>query len=274
MRVTGTLIGDVVIGLLLALCGALIALPSLLLDPAAGVAWSITIAGILGAYLIARTRTDLPRRRAPQLRLNPLRGPVALLLAAIPLLTGFGMAGAALLQLLVGPVRSPVPPTSPNYVEALLDRPGGWYSLAAYAVLCAPLVEEMAFRGWIQGALERRLPPWAAIMAASAGFAALHFWYGSAVLLTIPLMLGVVCGGAVHLFNSIWAGIVLHAGWNAAMMGAAGFETRGIAISSASLPAVAVVCAASGAGLLWLGWRVSRERPVASLVAAGPDVGV
>ncbi len=74
------------------------------------------------------------------------------------------MAAAAL----VGP--------PPQQVELVTQAAGvlEWAALIVLVVFAAPLIEEVLFRGLIQGALEARLGHWGAIILAGAGFAAVH----------------------------------------------------------------------------------------------------
>ena len=52
-------------------------------------------------------------------------------------------------------------------------RPGFWVVVLA-ACVGAPLAEEIVFRGYLQGALQRTLPTWAAIAITAAVFGAVH----------------------------------------------------------------------------------------------------
>lgn len=64
----------------------------------------------------------------------------------------------------------------PEQVELVTEAEGTleWAALIALVVIAAPLIEEVLFRGLIQGALEARLGHWAAIVLAGGAFAAVH----------------------------------------------------------------------------------------------------
>lgn len=86
------------------------------------------------------------------------------------------------------------------------------------AVVLAPLLEEITFRGLAQTALGRLWSPhrrWPVILVASAIFAAVH---GPAVAwqaLPALFALGVVMGWLYEKTGSLWPSIVLHMGFNA-----------------------------------------------------------
>ena len=66
----------------------------------------------------------------------------------------------------------------------------GWDNMV-YLLICIPLLEEIAFRGIIQGLLQKRWPALLAILTASL-FSA--FWYGNFSLFCCMLMIGLSCG--------------------------------------------------------------------------------
>lgn len=94
----------------------------------------------------------------------------------------------------------------------------GWLALAVMTVLVLPAVEELCFRGYIQGAIEARVAPWVAIVSSSALFASMHLGRPHWSLLLVPLALGLGAGAAVFLLKSIWPGIITHCVWNLAMV--------------------------------------------------------
>lgn len=89
------------------------------------------------------------------------------------------------------------------------------FLLLAMASVIAGVVEEAAFRGYMQGPIERRYGPIVAILVSGVVFGLLHFEHHPAsVLAMLPFYLAVaaVYGGVAYLSNSILPAVVLHAG--------------------------------------------------------------
>jgi membrane protease YdiL (CAAX protease family) len=80
----------------------------------------------------------------------------------------------------------------------------------------AGVVEETAFRGYLQGPIERRHGPVTAILVTGILFGFLHFTHPEVTLVLMPFYLAVatVYGTLAYLTNSTWPGMVLHAGGN------------------------------------------------------------
>jgi len=80
----------------------------------------------------------------------------------------------------------------------------------------AGVVEETAFRGYLQGPIERRHGPVIAILVTGILFGFLHFTHPEVTLVLMPFYLAVatVYGTLAYLTNSTWPGMVLHAGGN------------------------------------------------------------
>lgn len=147
-----------------------------------------------------------PRRWA-ELRLRPLRGEaLRATLAAVPVVMVLSWAGLAVWVRLVS-----LPPQALDPFDFLTGTAGGRLALALVAVVAAPLLEELVFRGLVQGALERRRGPSTAILLTSSIFAVFH-WLPT--LLPLYLFLGAAFGYAVWATRSIWAGVLLHAANN------------------------------------------------------------
>jgi len=83
--------------------------------------------------------------------------------------------------------------------------------LLLFAVVAAPLFEEIVFRGFIYPAVKQRLGLTAAVLLVSAGFAAVHLNVASFAPL---LLLGVCLTLAYEATGSLWAPLVLHASFN------------------------------------------------------------
>lgn len=89
------------------------------------------------------------------------------------------------------------------------------FLLLVMASIVAGVVEEAAFRGYMQGPIERRHGPTVAILATGSLFGLAHFTHHPAsVLAMMPYYLAVaaVYGGLAYATNSIWPSLVLHAG--------------------------------------------------------------
>jgi len=76
-----------------------------------------------------------------------------------------------------------------------------------------PIAEELIFRGWFLGALQKRVGPALAILVTAAGWAALHYEYGLAVL-GIILVDGLLLGIARWRTGSVYPPILMHVLYN------------------------------------------------------------
>ncbi len=90
---------------------------------------------------------------------------------------------------------------------------GGWLvGLVAIVVIGAPLVEELVYRGLLQGALVRRFNDAVAVVAVAAFFALIHFrWVEYPGLFVFGLVLGV----CVLRTRRLGMGILTHMSFNA-----------------------------------------------------------
>jgi CAAX protease family protein len=86
-----------------------------------------------------------------------------------------------------------------------------WLSFAGLfvaAAVIAPIVEELAFRGFFYRLLRKRLPVWAAVPISAAVFAVGH---GLPVLIPVLFFLGVVLALVVERTRSLYCSMILHA---------------------------------------------------------------
>ncbi|XP_020574958.1 uncharacterized protein LOC110020988 [Phalaenopsis equestris] len=87
-------------------------------------------------------------------------------------------------------------------------------AMALYAVVvsvCAPVWEEIVFRGFLLPSLTRYMPLWCAVVASAVAFALAHF-NGQRLL---PLVfLGMVMGAVFARSRNLLASMVLHSLWN------------------------------------------------------------
>jgi membrane protease YdiL (CAAX protease family) len=115
-------------------------------------------------------------------------------------------------SLLIEPLR-----TSNNghaFIRALQDDPApstiAWITLAV--LVAAPLCEELLFRVILQGWLQDRVPPAAAVISVAAAFAAIHInsWPDPLPLIPLSLILGYV----YYRRRSYLANVLMHALFN------------------------------------------------------------
>lgn len=110
----------------------------------------------------------------------------------------------------------PVLPTAPIGVssveQSIIARDP--VAMAMYAIVvsvCAPIWEEIVFRGFLLPSLTRYMPLWASILVSSMGFALAHF----NVQRILPLLfLGVIMGVVFCRSRNLVASMLLHSLWN------------------------------------------------------------
>jgi membrane protease YdiL (CAAX protease family) len=86
--------------------------------------------------------------------------------------------------------------------------------LLVAAVVVAPVVEELLFRGFLMRQIDGALGPMGAIILSSAVFGVVHL--GSIPLVLVPpyMLLGAVLGVVAYVTNSIRASMAVHAAQN------------------------------------------------------------
>jgi len=161
------------------------------------------IGGRIGCTATAETRRE-------NLRANPLALEVWTL-AIVSGLIGFGALlalTAVMARLMPMPASAQIvfPPTMPLATGAVL---------LVMASVVAGVTEEAAFRGYMQGPIERRYGLAIAVMVNGAAFGLLHFPnHPDAVVQMLPYYIAVaaVYGGLTWATNSILPAIALHVG--------------------------------------------------------------
>jgi membrane protease YdiL (CAAX protease family) len=88
-----------------------------------------------------------------------------------------------------------------------------WHLLPVLAILAYPVIEEIAFRGWMQKPLEYQAHPALAIFIPAVIFAVLH----SDTFFSLHLLMGCLYGAAAWVSRSVWIAVALHATSNAAV---------------------------------------------------------
>lgn len=167
---------------------------------------ALLFAAFVRVYLL-RAGDPGERRRWATLRLRPLDRDGALgTLMAVPVLFALAWSLGEVWTRLV-----PVPPETFRPFEALTRTAEGRLTVVLFAMVAAPIVEELVFRGLVQRPLERRWGPAPAIAFTSLLFALVHAlpW-----VLPIHLLLGLAFGFVVYATRSVWAGVLLHAANN------------------------------------------------------------
>lgn len=111
----------------------------------------------------------------------------------------------------------PLLPSSPvtvsNAEQSIVARDPIAMTLYAIVVaVCAPMWEEIVFRGFLLPSLTKYMPVWSSILVSSVAFALAHF----NVQRMLPLvLLGIVMGVIFARTRNLLASILLHSLWNA-----------------------------------------------------------
>ncbi|XP_027103657.1 uncharacterized protein [Coffea arabica] len=111
----------------------------------------------------------------------------------------------------------PLLPSSPvtvsNVEQSIVARDPIAMTLYAIVVaVCAPIWEEVVFRGFLLPSLTKYMPVWSSILVSSVAFALAHF----NVQRMLPLIfLGIVMGVVFARTRNLFASILLHSLWNA-----------------------------------------------------------
>ncbi|KAL5727181.1 hypothetical protein ACHQM5_000405 [Ranunculus cassubicifolius] len=87
-------------------------------------------------------------------------------------------------------------------------------AMALYAIVvavCAPIWEEIVFRGFLLPSLTKYMPVWCSILVSSVMFALAHF---NAQRMLPLVFLGMVMGAVFTRSRNLFASIVLHSLWN------------------------------------------------------------
>ena len=139
-------------------------------------------------------------------------GPVAWIAA------WFGGIAAALVVVVL---RVPITSNTEGVNHYAGDR-GVLIAFLIVAVLVAPVVEELVFRGVVLRGFASAMPAWSAVGLQGAFFGAAHLdpvrGVGNLGLVIVLAAVGAVFGGAAYLLRRIGPTIVAHALYNAAVM--------------------------------------------------------
>lgn len=86
-------------------------------------------------------------------------------------------------------------------------------------LIVAPALEEITFRGYLQSALARKMPAFAAILITASIFGGFHIFM--LPFLPFYFLFGLALGVLFHLTKSLWPPMLLHALYNSTAVGAA-----------------------------------------------------
>ncbi|MXY67737.1 MAG: CPBP family intramembrane metalloprotease [Acidobacteriia bacterium] len=122
--------------------------------------------------------------------------------------------GSALLSIAIGDR------TASNPMTELLSDPAALWLIGLFGVFVAPCIEELVFRGFLFGALERMHGTGAALLISSAVFTALHgSQYGWQWPQLVVLGLVGIAFGAVRIRSgSTMASTIVHAAYNGMLL--------------------------------------------------------
>lgn len=127
--------------------------------------------------------------------------PLIVLICIVVAGSGFGTPNAA----------------SPTVLGVTPSGPAGWVVVIALAVIGAPLVEELFFRGLVQGAFTRRIGAVPALFATAIVFSFAHV-LNEGLLAPVALFpMAVVLGYLRYRTERLAAGMVAHALFNASL---------------------------------------------------------
>ncbi|MGH9355951.1 MAG: lysostaphin resistance A-like protein [Terriglobia bacterium] len=135
-----------------------------------------------------------------------------------------GVANYILLGIVVTIVIQLVPvllPDTHNFpLERLFSSPASAYAIAAFAVLVAPFMEEIIFRGVLFSVFESRIGLWSAVVLTALLFAGLHVpeYWGAWEHVFLIFLVGLVFSLARGITGSLAPSFVLHATYNACLM--------------------------------------------------------
>lgn len=136
--------------------------------------------------------------------------------------------GGILLALAVEFTPTLLPEAEEFPLERLFDSPPAAYTVAAFAVLVAPFMEELVFRGVLFNFLDRLAGTGFAVISTAVLFAGLHVpeYWGAWHHVLMILVVGIALSLARGLTGSLAPSMVLHLAYNATLMIGLYFETH------------------------------------------------
>lgn len=125
-----------------------------------------------------------------------------------------------------------MPPLLPDRDDFPLTRlftsPQAGYAIAAFAILIAPFMEELIFRGVLFSFFQHLVGDRFAVLGTAALFAALHVpeYWGAWNHVFLILVVGLVFSGARGVTGSLAPSVILHVAYNASLMTALFIQTK------------------------------------------------
>jgi uncharacterized protein len=190
-----------------------------LLDPAEGgpmllvlviTSQGVGVAGALG-YLAARGRLSWR-----------LLGPIRPAARHVAIGLGVGVGGFVLVNLLIQALLQLIGPVDPPEQQLLTDVTAGGVTTALAviaAVVMAPLVEEVVFRGVLFQGLKRKLGLWPGALLSGLLFAIVHVEVSQPIYSSGLFLLGVLFAWTMHRFGSLLVPLAAHATFNGISVG-------------------------------------------------------
>ena len=176
----------------------------LLLGPEPGAAVAVA-ASALGWIPILVLAWLASRRGGIALRWHPEAGWPALAVAGVGLVA---IGQAVALAYVAGDATTPL--------EDAIRTPADLITVVLFAVLVAPVVEEVFFRGYLYGALEHALGAWGAVLVVGLVFGLFHGlqYAGVPAALIAVTVMGLATTWIRKAAGGIWPCIVLHLIYN------------------------------------------------------------
>jgi hypothetical protein len=113
-------------------------------------------------------------------------------------------------------------------LERLFSSPAAGYAVGSFAVLVAPLLEELVFRGFLFRVFEHRVGLLFAVLVTAILFAGLHIpeYWGAWNHALLILVVGLVFSLARGLTGSLAPSVILHTAYNTCMVAGLYFTTQ------------------------------------------------
>ena len=130
------------------------------------------------------------------------------------------LLGGAVLTATIALLPPVLPDANQFPLENLFNSRGAAFAIGAFAILVAPLMEEIIFRGILFGIFEAQTGLRSAILITALLFGGLHVpeYWGAWNHMLLIFLVGLVFSLARGLTGSLAPSVFLHAGYNASMM--------------------------------------------------------
>jgi uncharacterized protein len=139
-------------------------------------------------------------------------------LQSIRIKTILGILGLTVILLLLSTALGTIFKIPNNNFDEQIYRTSVWPPLLWIAlVICAPIFEESLFRGFLfEGFRRSKLGLVGTMIITALAWASLHIQYGVYEIVSI-FVLGIILGIVRYRTRSLWATLLMHAGWNLAV---------------------------------------------------------